>query len=109
MAGHKNFDEHLKLKKGLAQYRADKSKAGRSGSSAGKPRPYAKRNASKAHLFSPVFVGKSFTVTPLKPTKRFHLGAYYEWHIIEPGVGVINGIELTANDIIENFKVIPKK
>ena len=109
MAGNRNFDKELRLKKGSVQYRLDKSKAGRCGSSAGKPRPYAKRNMLKARLNSPLMVGHSFTVSPRHSYLAFRVGQYYEWAIIDSGVGLINGIELEASDIIEHFIVIPKK
>lgn len=109
MAGNKNFDKELRLKKGSVQYRLDKSKAGRSGSSAGKPRPYAKQNILKARLNSPLLVGHSLTVSPKHPYLSFRVGRYYEWNIIEGGVGKVEGCLLEADDIIEHFIVIPKR
>lgn len=107
--GNRNFDKELRLKKGSVQYRLDKSKAGRSGSSAGKARPYAKRNMLKARLHSPLMIGHSLTVSPRHPYLTFRVGQYYEWDIIDSGVGFICGMELEADDIIEHFIVIPKK
>lgn len=107
--GNINFDKELRLRKGLEQYRRDKSKAGRSGSSAGKPRPYAKQNMAYARLFSPLMVGHSMTVTPKHNYLSYRVGQYYEWYIIEEGLGTILGRELEANEIKEHFKVIPKK
>lgn len=107
--GDRNFDKELRLKKGSVQYRLDKSKAGRCGSSAGKPRPYARKNMLKARLNSPIFIGQSFTITPRHPFLGFAVGQYYEWNIIEKGVGVSRGHELDADQIIEHFIVIPKK
>lgn len=109
MRGNTNFDRELRLRKGSVQYRLDKSKAGRSGSSAGKPRPYARVNMLKARLHSPLMVGHSLTVSPRHPYLTFRVGQYYEWAIIDSGVGLINGYELEADDIIEHFIVIPKK
>lgn len=107
--GNRNFDKELRLKKGSAQYLADKSKAGRSGSSAGKPRPYAKKNMAKARLFSPILIGQTLVVTPRHPFLSFQVGQYYEWAIMEAGVGMIKGYELEAEQIAEHFIVIPKK
>lgn len=108
MSGNKNFDKELRLRKGSVQYRLDKSKAGRSGSSAGKPRPYARQNILKARLYSPILIGQSVTVTPRHPYLTYQVGRYYEWSIIDSGVGLINGYELEASDIIEHFIVIRK-
>lgn len=107
--GNRNFDSELRMKKGLAQYRLDKSKAGRCGSSAGKPRPYAKKNMLKARLNSPIMIGNSITITPRHPFLGFSVGQYYEWTIIEKGVGISRGHELDADQIIEHFIVIPKR
>ena len=108
MSGNKNFDKELRLKKGSVQYRLDKSKAGRSGSSAGKPRPYAKANIQKARLFSPVLVGKSLIVTPKHNYMSLIPGYYYLWRIIEEGVGYIGDIEITAQEISDHFVVKTK-
>lgn len=109
MPGIPNFDQYLRLKYGAEQYHQNKIKAGRSGSSAGVPRPYAKQNASKAHLFSPVLVGKSLTVTPKHKYLKFGPGVYYEWNIIEAGTGEIDGIELTAQEISDHFIIKAKR
>ena len=66
-----NFDESLKLRKGIVQYKLDKSKAGKSSSTAGQPRPYAKKNMAIARLSAPQFVGHSFTVTPKQNFSTF--------------------------------------
>ena len=108
MAGNKHFDEELRLKKGSVQYRLDKSKAGRSGSSAGKPRPYAKQNMNKARLFSPLLVGRYLTVVPKHKYLKFGPGVYYNWYVIEAGVGNIEGVEITAQEIADHFIVKTK-
>ena len=102
------LEEELRLKKGSAQYRLDKSKAGRCGSSAGQPRPYARQNVLKARLFSPVFIGKSLTVSPKHPYLRFKPGNYYKWSIVEAGVGYIEDVEVEAQEISEHFIVKTK-
>lgn len=107
--GNRNFDSELRMKKGTAQYLLDKSKAGRCGSSAGKPRPYAKKNMLKARLNSPIMVGNTMIITPRHPFLGFLVGQHYEWTIIEKGVGVSRGHELDADQIIEHFIVIPKR
>lgn len=109
MPGNKNFDKELRLKLGREQYHLNKSKAGRSGSSAGQPRPYAKQNIAKARLHSPLLIGTSITVAPKHPFLTFRVGQYYDWHIIDKGVGEINGYEIEANQIIEHFIVVPKR
>lgn len=107
--GNVNFDKELRLRKGSLQYRLDKSKAGRSGSSAGKPRPYAKQNMLKARLYSPMAVGQSITVTPKHQFLEFSVGQYYQWSIIEAGYGTIGKHEFEASQIIEHFIVVPKR
>lgn len=104
-----NFDQNLRMKKGELQYRLDKQKAGRCGSSAGRPRPYAKANMQLARLYSPQVVGQTITVTPKKDFERFRVGNYYSWYIIEEGLGTINGWEYTAKEIKDNFIIIPRK
>lgn len=108
MAGNINFDKELRLKKGSAQYRLDKSKAGRCGSSAGQPRPYAKANMLKARLHSPLLIGQALTVTPKHQYLKFGPGVYYEWHIIEAGEGYIDSTPIDASEIIEHFIVKTK-
>lgn len=108
MAGNVNFDKELRLKKGSVQYRLDKSKAGRCGSSAGQPRPYAKANMLKARLHSPLLVGQTLTLTPKHPYLHFQVGKYYECYIIEQGVGMISNYEIEADEIIEHFIVKTK-
>lgn len=103
-----NFDNNLKMLKGREQYLKDKSKAGRSSSTAGRPRPYAKKNMSVARLYSPMIVGQTVIVTPKKPMDGFILGRLYEWWVTEAGVGYIKGQLFTAADIGKLFKVIPK-
>ena len=103
--GNVNFDKELRFKKGAVQYRMDKAKAGRSGSSAGRPRPYARQNMAKARLYSPSMVGRNLTVTPKHPYLAFRPGIIYEWGIMEEGVGEIDGIEITADEISEHFIV----
>ena len=105
---NKDFDNNLRMLKGSAQYRADKVKAGRAGSSAGKPRPYAKVNMRNARLYSPQLVGQTIYLTPKKPFSTFTLGRVYEWKVVEPGVGYIGGQLLRADEIKNLFKVIPK-
>lgn len=108
MAGNHNLDRDLLLKQGRETYLANKRKAGASGSSKGVPRPYSKQNALKARLWSPLFVGKSLTVTPKHPYKKFGRGVYYEWEITEPGFGEIEGIEVSAQEIFDHFVVKQK-
>lgn len=108
MAGNKNFDKELRMKQGSRTYFLNKSKAGRSSSTAGKPRPYAKHNIAKARLFSPILVGKSLTVTPKHKYLKFGPGVYYKWVIIEEGVGYIEGTLVEADEIAEHFIVKPK-
>lgn len=106
--GNVNFDNNLRMMKGREQYLRDKSKAGRSGSSAGKPRPYARNNMKYARLYSPLLVGQTVVITPKKPTSGFILGRLYEWRVVEPGLGYIGNIEFSADEIKNLFKVIPK-
>lgn len=108
MAGSKNFDQELLMKQGRETYLANKVKGGRSGSSAGKPRPYAKQNMLKARLWSPMLVGQSLTVTPKHPYHKFGPGCYYEWNITEAGFGIIEDTELSAQEIYDHFIVKPK-
>lgn len=108
MTGNRNFDQELRLKKGSAQYRLDKSKAGRCGSSAGQPRPYARQNILKARLFSPALIGRTLTVSPKHAYLRFRPGVYYKWDIIEAGVGYIEGVEIEAQEISDHFIVKTK-
>lgn len=96
------------MKKGSVQYHLDKVKAGSSGSSAGKPRPYARQNMAKARLFSPSLVGHSLIVVPKHNYLRFRVGTAYRWNVIEEGVGGINGLEITAEEISEHFFVRKK-
>lgn len=108
MSGVPNFDQHLRMKLGKEQYLANKRKAGASGSSKGTPRPYSKQNALKARLWSPLFVGTSLTVTPKHTFKKFGRGVYYEWQITEPGSGIIESTEVSAQEIFDHFIVKPK-
>lgn len=103
--GNKNFDKELRLKKGAVQYRLDKMKAGMVGSSAGQPRPYAKKNIATARLFSPLLVGHSLTVTPKESDENFKVGQYYEWKVTEPGFGTIGQYEFDARQIQALFVV----
>lgn len=104
----RKFDAELRMKQGLEAYLANKRKAGMSGSSKGKPRPYAKQNALKARLWSPVSVGASLTVVPKHNLSGFHIGRPYEWEVVEPGLGYIGGIMMKADEIYEHFIVKPK-
>lgn len=106
--GNVYFDQELRLKKGADQYRLDKSKAGRCGSSAGQPRPYAKANIAKARLYSPMSIGRHLTITPKHNYMVFRIGNYYDCEIIEAGVGLSQGVELEAEEIIEHFIVKTK-
>ena len=108
MAGNKNFDRELRMKQGSETYFANKRKAGASGSSRGTPRPYSKKNALKARLWSPIFVGTSLTVSPKHTFKKFGRGVYYEWQIIEPGLGIIESTEVSAQEIFDHFIVKAK-
>lgn len=94
--------------KGKEQYLRDKSKAGRMGSSAGRPRPYAKVNMKTARLYSPALIGQTLVVTPLDNTLGCTVGKLYEWKVEEAGYGTINGHPIAADDIRYHFKVIPK-
>lgn len=109
MTGRKNFDQELRMRQSRATYLANKSKAGMAGSSAGKPRPYAKKNMAYARLHSPQLVGQTLTVSPKHQFQTFQVGKYYEWSIIEAGVGLVDGYELTAKEIKDHFMVIPKR
>lgn len=109
MAGNRNFDRELRLKKGSAQYHLDKMKAGSCGSSAGKPRPYARLNILKARLYSPKAIGQSITVTPKSSFAGFLVGKYYEWEVTDAGVGHIGKVTLRADEIFEHFIVKSKK
>lgn len=93
------------MTKGSVQYHLDKVKGGRCGSSAGKPRPYARQNMLTARLYSPKLIGQSVTVTPKESFSVFRVGHYYEWRVVDEGVGFIQGIELDADDIKQNFIV----
>lgn len=103
-----DFDKRLMLLKGKEQYLRDKSKAGRMGSSAGRPRPYARQLMKSARLYSPLLVGQTLTVTPLDDTLGYAKGRLYEWKVEEAGYGTIAGRPLSADDIRSHFKVIPK-
>ena len=105
----RNFDAELRMRLSSEQYRANKSKAGRSSSTAGQARPYAKNNMAYARLYSPLLVGQTLTLSPKHNYLSFRVGKYYEWSIIEEGVGLVNGYELTAKEIKDHFMVIPKR
>lgn len=106
--GNKNFDQELLLRQGRETYLANKSKAGMSSSTAGRPRPYAKQNMLKARLWSPLLVGQTLTVTPKHPYLKFGPGCYYEWKVTEVGSGIIESTEISAEEISEHFIVKPK-
>lgn len=108
MPGRKNLDQEMKMRFTREQYYENKRKAGASGSSAGLPRPYAKANALKARLWSPILVGTSLIVTPKHPFKKFRRGVYYEWNVIEAGLGIIENTEVSAQEIYDHFIVKPK-
>lgn len=108
MAGNYNLDRDLLLKQGRETYLANKRKAGASGSSAGKPRSYARQNALKARLWSPITVGQTLTVVPKHKISGFNIGQPYEWEVVEPGLGYIGGIMMKADEIYEHFIVKPK-
>ena len=103
-----NFDQRLKASQTQQQYHDNKVKAGRSGSSAGKPRPYARAIMRNARLYSPQIVGQSITVTPKHAFLRFRPGNYYEWKVVEPTLGYIDGIMLEAEEIAKHFIIKPK-
>lgn len=107
-APNKNFDKELRMKKGSEQYRLDKVKAGRCGSSAGKPRPYAKKNMLLARLNSPLMVGNTIYVTPKRNFAGMRVGYLYKWVVEEEGFGQIDGKPFEAREIVDNFMVIPK-
>ena len=96
------------MRKGRAQYLSDKQKAGASSSSAGRPRPYARKNMATARLYSPQVVGQTLTVKPKQGYGSLRAGHYYGWKVIEPGLGVIEGMEISADEIREHFIVVPK-
>lgn len=100
-----NFDERLRMSMTREQYRLAKSKGGRSGSSAGQPRPYAKQNMFKAQLFSPRRIGSTILVSPKHTYLRFRVGHLYEWHVYDSGRGTIDGVEVSAEEIWEHFIV----
>lgn len=97
------------MTKGSAQYHLDKVKGGRCGSSAGKPRPYARQNMLIARLYSPKLIGQSVIVTPKANFMGFRTGIYYEWKVVEEGVGYIGGMLLDADEIKQNFIVKRRK
>ena len=103
----KNFDAHLRSIQTREQYRLNKSKAGRMSSTKGKPRPYAKSLMLKALLHSPKVVGYKYTVKP-KKNGILSVNNYYIWEVTEPGVGKILGHTITADELYENFIIIPK-
>lgn len=103
-----NFDERVRATKTREQYHLDKVKAGRSGSSKGQPRPYAKQNMAAARLYSPALVGQSLTVTPKHPYQRFRPTICYEWQVLEPGYGIIGIDDITADEIRQHF-IVKKK
>ena len=104
-----DFDRRLRLLKGKEQYLRDKSKAGRMGSSAGRPRPYARQLMKNARLYSPTTVGQTLIVTPLDDAYGYVKGHLYEWKVEEEGLGRIGNQYLSADEIRHHFKVIPKK
>ena len=108
MAGDKNFDKYLLMKQGREQYHLNKQKAGATSSSAGRPRPYARKNIATARLYSPQAVGQTLTVKPKQDYGRLRAGHYYGWKVVEPGLGVIEGMEISADEIREHFIVVPK-
>lgn len=97
------------MKKGSIQYHLDKVKGGRCGSSAGKPRPYARQNMLTARLYSPKLIGQSVIVTPKANFMAFRTGRYYEWKVVEAGLGYIGGILMDADEIKQNFIVKRRK
>lgn len=101
----KDFDKNLRIKLGAEQYRLNKSKAGRCGSSAGQSRPYAKALMLRARLYSPKLIGQTIPVTPKHPYLKFGPGVNYLWEVFEEGVGRIEGVEVEAKEIIEHFIV----
>lgn len=105
MAGHSNFDQELRARWDEYTYKANKRKGGMAGSSKGQPRPYAKQNILKARLFSPKTVGTSLTVAPKHRFQKFVPGVYYQWEVIEPGIGIIEGAEVSAQEIVDHFIV----
>lgn len=107
--GNKDFDRSLLLKKGRIQYINDKRKAGMSSSTKGMPRKYARQNMLTARLYSPKLIGQSVTVTPKESFSIFRVGHYYEWKVVDEGLGFIQGIELDADDIKKNFIVKRRK
>lgn len=105
---NKSFDKNLRIKLGAEQYRLNKSKAGRCGSSAGQPRPYAKALMLRARLYSPKIVGQTLSVSPKHPYLRFQPGNTYLWEVLEEGLGRIEGVEIESQEIIEHFFVRKK-
>lgn len=108
MPGRKNFDQSLKMRMSREQYYENKRKGGASGSSAGQPRPYARKNIRNARLWSPKTVGQILTVTPKHNFLGFRVGQFYEWEVVEPALGYIGGMLLKADKIAENFIVKSK-
>lgn len=106
--GSKNFDQELRMKQGERLYRLNKQKGGAASSTKGVPRPYSRKNALKARLWSPLFIGTSLTVTPKESFNKFKRGVYYEWQITEAGFGIIEGVEVSAQEIYDHFIVKPK-
>lgn len=108
--GDKNFDKMLQMRKSRSEYLADKSKAGRSSSTAGRPRPYARHNMLAALLYSPRAIGRTYTVTPKHRYEHFAMGKLYAWKITDAGVGTIMDAsrslgEMTADELRKHFVI----
>lgn len=108
MAGHFNFDQELRARWDRQTYIGNKRKGGMAGSSKGQPRPYARQHILKARLFSPKTVGAVLTVTPKHQFKKFGPGVYYQWEVVDVGIGMIGNIEVSAQEIFDHFVVKQK-
>lgn len=105
----KDFDKQLLARQGREKYIQNKVKAGRSSTSAGKPRPYARKTIAIARLYSPRAIGRVFAVKPKSNWRQFQMGKYYEWKMTEPGYGIIGGAKLPADELRKHFIIIPKR
>lgn len=66
------------------------------------------RHHPEVRLYSPNNIGQSVTVTPKRPYLHLRPGTYYIWKMVEPGVGLIEGEEMTAEELLEHFVIKEK-
>lgn len=72
-----DFDQYLRMKKGTAEYLADKSKAGRIGGYVGRNSPEHSHRAMEALGLSNIHRPKDMYVLCLKPIAGFKAGEKY--------------------------------